>query len=217
MFDTAGCTPEEADHGVILVHGRGSDGSEMRPVFSSLYLRKSYALFPHGPFEIMKGNRLAWYTHFWNVEPEANLTEISHSFSIIEQCLDEFKRHNIPETEITMVGHSQGANLLLEFVTDNPRPFNAVIAMRGCFLGHIEEERNFTSDLSGQRIVINSGRKDPYIPSKKTDQACEILKELGAEVSHKNYEAGHGICQAELNDLRKLFHKKFDFSILENH
>ena len=212
MFDTAGCSPEEADYGVILLHGRGSDGTEMRPVFSSLYLRKSYALFPHGPFEIMQSRR-AWYTQFWNVNPTENLQEISHSFGIVEQCLDEFKRHNIPESQIALIGHSQGANLLLEFVVDNPRPFKAVVAMRGCFLGNIDVDRQFASDLSGIKFVINTGRNDPYIPARKTDQACDNLKEMGGEVFHRNYKTSHGICQAELNDLRKLFHKDFDFSL----
>ena len=215
MFETAGCDPQGAKYGAVLVHGRGSDGSEMRPVFSSLYLRSTYALFPNGPFEIMKGNRLAWYTHFWNTDPEESLPEISHSFNIIDQCIDELIRNNIPENHITLLGHSQGANLLLEYVADNPRPFNAIVAMRGCFLGQLEQDRTIKSNLNGLRFIINSGRNDPYIPSKKSEQACEILSNSGAEVLHKHYETGHGVCQAELNDIRKLFHKNFDFAIFE--
>ena len=213
MFDTGGCDPDKAEYGVILLHGRGSDGSDMHPVFTSLYLRQSFALFPHAPFEIMQG-RLAWYTKFWNDDPDHNLAEMSQSFTVVEKCLDEFKRHNIPEENLILIGHSQGANLMLEFVVDNPRPFKAVVAMRGCFLGNLDVEREFTGDLNGIKFILNSGRKDPYIPIKKIDQTSELIQQLGGDVFYRNYDTAHGICQAELRDLRKLFHKNFDYSVL---
>lgn len=209
MIASSGLTPDKADIGIIMLHGRGSDSSDMKSVYTQLYHKNSYAIMPRAPFEIMPG-RFAWYAHFWNVNLEENLKQIKESFLLLDSCVNQLIEKGFKDEEIVLIGHSQGANVLMEYVANFPRKYKAIVSMRGCFLGNIGSNREFKERLAGTTVVLNSGRQDPYIPQKKVDQTSKILEFLGANVIKKQYESGHGICRAEIMDLRKLF--KNDFS-----
>lgn len=209
-----GCAPDEATLGFIMLHGRGSDASDMRSVLPDLFARTAYALMPQAPLEIMPG-RFAWYPHFWNENLEENLKYLHKSFEKIDLCIDHMHRVGIKDEQIVFISHSQGANLSLEYYLTHPRPYKAVISMRGCVLGNFNDERDFNDELKSTLISLNAGRKDPYIPMKKIEQSYDILKRLGADkVIKKQYETGHGICRTELMDLRRLIKK--DFALPEN-
>lgn len=208
MIATAGLNPEDAEIGIVMLHGRGSDSSDMKSVYAQLYHRTSHALMPRAPFEIMPG-RFAWYAHFWNVNLEENLKQIKESFLLLDECVNELSKKGFKDNQIVLIGHSQGANVLMEYVANFPRKFKAIVSMRGCFLGNIGSNREFKERLAGTTVVLNSGRQDPYIPQKKVDQTSKILDYLGANVIKKQYETGHGICRSEIMDLRKLFKNEF--------
>lgn len=208
MILTSGINPKDADACIVMLHGRGSDSSDMKSVYMQLYHKNTYAVMPRAPFEIMPG-RYAWYSHFWNVNLEENLKQIKESFLLLDECVNDLTEMGVPENKIVLLGHSQGANVIMEYVANFPRKYKAIVSMRGCFLGNIGSNRAFEKRLSGVTVVLNSGRQDPYIPQKKVDQTSALLEYLGATVIKKQYESGHGICRAEIMDLRKLFKSDF--------
>jgi phospholipase/carboxylesterase len=202
---TGGNEPDESELGMIMLHGRGSDINDMKSVVPSLRLKNVHLMMPQAPFEIMPG-RYAWYSHFWNENLEENLKQLSASFEVVDQCISDMINAGIDEENIVLFGHSQGANLLLEYFVSNPRSIKAVIALRGCLLGEFTIDRRFENDLpSDTPIIIHAGRKDPYIPVKKIDQTVEMLNKLGAPTQKRLYETGHGICRSELMDVKKMF------------
>jgi phospholipase/carboxylesterase len=203
-----GSEPDQSDLGMIMLHGRGSDISDMKSVVPSLRLKNVHLLMPRGPFEIMPG-RYAWYSHFWNENLDENLRQLSNSFEVVDQCISNMIDAGIEQENIILFGHSQGANLLLEYFVTNPRPIKALIALRGCLLGEFTIDRNFENELPDDSpLYIHAGRKDPYIPVKKIDQTLDLLQKLGAPVKKRLYETGHGICRQELMDVKKMFKQK---------
>ncbi len=212
MIATAGTNPDDADIGIVMLHGRGSDSSDMKSVYTQLYIKNVYAIMPRAPFEIMPG-RYAWYAHFWNVNLEENLKQIKESFILLDDCINQLNEKGFSDDQIVLIGHSQGANVLMEYCVNFPRKFKAIVSMRGCFLGNVGANREFKERLAGVSVVLNSGRQDPYIPQKKVDQTSAILEYLGANVIKKQYETGHGICRAEIMDLRKLFKNNFSAKV----
>ena len=208
-----GADAKDAHTGMIMLHGRGSDINDMKSVIPPLHLKGVHLAMPQAPFEIMPG-RYAWYSHFWNENLNENLQQLEPSFQLIDHCLDEMLESGLKYEDIILFGHSQGANLILEYFTQFPKPVKAVLALRGCLLGEFTSDRNFDETLPKEtKVIIHSGRKDPYIPAKKTDQTINLLKKLGANVFGKTFEAGHGICRPELMDIKKMF--KSDFETVE--
>lgn len=204
-----GVDPGDARYGFIMLHGRGSDINDMRSVLPTLQLKDAYVLLPQAPLEIMPG-RYAWYPHFWNENLEENLEHLENAFRLINSCVNDMVNKGIKQEKIVLLGHSQGANLIMEYYGFKPRPFQAVVSLRGCFLGNFGEERHFSGKKFPNTIImLNAGRRDPYIPIRKIDQTYNTLKRMGARVFKRQYETGHGICRSELIDLRKLIARDF--------
>ena len=208
---TTGADPEDAKRAMIMLHGRGSDINDMKSVIPSLRLKSdTYIILPEAPLEIMPG-RYAWYSHFWNEQLEDNLSQLENSFSVINACIQNLEENNLKVEDTILLGHSQGGNLLLEYIAAYPNAFKAVIILRGCFLGEHARDRHFKKKVDRRtRFILHAGRRDPYIPAKKFDQTVAILEKLGASRIHrKQFDAGHGICRQELNDIKKMLKENF--------
>lgn len=175
-----------------------------------LELSTAVYIIPEGPYEIMQG-RFAWYRHFWNENLFLNLQEMDHSFSIIDDCLNMLNKRGFKDEQIVLFGHSQGGNLMLEYMMTKPRAFKAVITMRSCLIGKSTGEREFAEKIPEIPIVLCAGRKDPFIPVRKVEQTATVMEDAGGYVIRRKYEAGHGITRNELVEIRKMF--PLDFKV----
>jgi len=194
---------DEADYALIMLHGRGSDVNDMKSCLPILQLKKVHVVIPQAPFEIMPG-RFAWYRYFWSENLEQNLKDLNNSFELLDHCVAELLEHGYDHSNIILFGHSQGANLILEYFLKTRASYHSVFALRGCVLGEYKIDRNFDdTDLPKKtKIYIHSGRRDPYIPPKKIDQTVSLLRKLKGNVTHSNFEAAHGICRKELIEIK---------------
>lgn len=188
----------------VMAHGRGCTTGDMQSIIPMLELKTAAYLIPEGPYEIMPG-RFAWYRHFWNENLFLNLQEMDHSFSIIDDALKQLNQRGFKDEQIVLFGHSQGGNLMLEYMMTKPRAFKAVITMRSCLIGKSTAEREFAEQIPNIPIVLCAGRKDPFIPIRKVEQTAMVMETAGAFVIRRKYEAGHGITRSELVEIRKMF------------
>jgi len=195
---------DEAKYGMVMLHGRGSDVNDMKSVLPNLQLEKVHIVILQAPIEIMPG-RFAWYRYFWNENLEQNLKDLKNSFNILEHCIADLEQYGIEQKDTMLFGHSQGANLVLEFFSQKNFPLKAVIALRGCFLGEYSIDRNFDTESlpDNTKVIMHAGRNDPYIPFKKVEQTAQKLENRGADVTTKQYKTGHGICRDELIEIRQ--------------
>lgn len=199
-----GAAYETAKMAFVMAHGRGSTTGDMQSIIPMLELADAAYVIPEGPYEIMPG-RFAWYRHFWNENLFLNLQEMDHSFSIIDECLTMLNKKGFKDDQIVLFGHSQGGNLLLEYMMTKPRAFKAVITMRSCLIGKSTSEREFAEVIPHIPVVLCGGRKDPFIPIRKIDQTAAVMENAGAFVIRRKYESGHGITRSELVEIRKMF------------
>lgn len=205
-----GAAPSDATYAFIMAHGRGSDVGDMQSLLPGIGKDNIYCVIPRGPLEIMPG-RNAWYPHFWNENLIENMRYMNMSFELLDHCVQHLYDQGFKDEQIVLIGHSQGANLLIEYFLANPRPYKALISMRGCVLGNYGDSRDFNNTLPPTLVLLNAGRRDPYIPMRKTDQSYNMMKRLGANVYKVQYEVGHGIHRSELNDLKKLVARDFKY------
>jgi len=56
--------------------------------------------------------------------------------------------------------------------------------------------------LAGLPVFIAHGTRDEVIPLSAAQQACETYKQLGANVTHGEYNVGHKMHVQAIRDLR---------------
>ena len=92
------------------------------------------------------------------------------------------------------LGYSNGANILASVVFAVPSLFDAAVLMHPL----IPFEPQVKGDLSGKRILITAGRRDPISPVALTEGLARYLAAQGANVVTSWHEGGHEIRREEL-------------------
>jgi phospholipase/carboxylesterase len=96
------------------------------------------------------------------------------------------------------LGYSNGANILASVLFSAPEKFDAAVLMHPLI--------PFTPDpqpgLTGKRVLITAGRRDPIAPVHSAELLAAYLKEQGAETDVFWHEGGHEIRREELLAVR---------------
>jgi phospholipase/carboxylesterase len=92
------------------------------------------------------------------------------------------------------LGYSNGANILTSTLFATPGLLDAVVLMHPL----IPFEPKVEGDLSGTRILMTAGRRDPICPPHLTSRLEAHLRHLHAQVELLWHEGGHEIRQAEI-------------------
>ena len=99
------------------------------------------------------------------------------------------------------LGYSNGANILASVLFAAPDLFERVVLMHP--LIPFEPVTNGT--LSGRRIVITAGRRDPICPANMTTRLEANLKADGADVAMVWHEGGHELREVEIDAAQAFF------------
>ena len=97
-------------------------------------------------------------------------------------------------TETTGLGYSNGANILATTAIHAPELFDRLILLHPLI--------PFTPDpvdLSGTRILVTAGERDPICPAPLTRTFTDWLESQGAEVTTHWHPGGHELARSELD------------------
>ena len=98
-----------------------------------------------------------------------------------------------------MIGFSQGGYLSYRMVLEHPDLFGAAILMSPSFKG----EEGSAPVTGCTRFALCYGREDRTIPATDQHAARAKLEQTGNLTYFEYPGMGHGICDAEIADLRK--------------
>jgi phospholipase/carboxylesterase len=96
------------------------------------------------------------------------------------------------------IGYSNGANILASVVFAEPLLFDAVVLMHPL----IPFEPEVDGDLTGRRVLITAGRRDPICPPNLTSRLEAHLRAKSADVSVVWHGGGHEVQPAEIEAAR---------------
>lgn len=102
---------------------------------------------------------------------------------------------------IVGLGYSNGANILASMLFARPDLFDAAVLMHPL----IPFRPRIAGSLSGRRILITAGRRDPICPPDFTARLADDLKGAGAEVDLEWHEGGHEVRPSEIEAARRFF------------
>jgi predicted esterase len=146
-----------------------------------------------------------WYPHSYADPISDNEPEFSSALKVIDDLVKDLAAQALPPEQLILLGFSQGACLVLEYATRNPRRYGGVVALAGCLFGPLDLERELEGSLQGTPTFLGCGASDPHFPVDRVEAAAEVLGSLGAEVTTRIYpDLGHEVNEDEISAIKRI-------------
>jgi predicted esterase len=154
----------------VLVHGRGSGPETMLDLAGRLAVGGVRCVLPAAA-----GN--TWYPQRFTAPLADNEPWLTHALEALAAHAEE---------DMALVGFSQGACLVLEYVARHPRRYRAVAGLSGGLIG-ADGELTRPQGLDGTPLIITAAEGDDWIPVERTRESAKLLEAAGAEVDLRIY------------------------------
>lgn len=195
---TAGAAPDEADAAVVLVHGRGARADGMLQ-FAREFGREGLH------YAAPQARRGTWYPNSFLAPVERNQPHLDSALGHVGRAIEHARSGGLPPEKVLLVGFSQGACLVSEFVARDPRRYAGLVLLSGGLIGAEGTEFDYDGDIAGMPFFLGVSDDDPHIPVSRAEETVEVFERLGADVRFDEYHGrGHGIFEEELVYLREL-------------
>lgn len=196
---TAGKDLSAARKVLIMIHGRGAFAEDMLSL-AGYFNVKDYALIAP------QATNNTWYPYSFLAAAKKNKPELSSALNVLNEIVSDINQQGIKSDNIYFLGFSQGACLMLEFITRNARKWGGAIAFTGGLIGDKIYTENYKGDFKGTKIFIASSNIDNHVPVERVYATTNILKNMHADVIEKIYDnMGHTINNDEIETANKLF------------
>jgi len=196
---TAGKDLSDAKKVLIMIHGRGAFAEDMLSL-AGYFNVKDYALIAP------QATNNTWYPYSFLASPKQNKPWLTSALNVLKEIVSDINNSGIISENIYFLGFSQGACLMLEFITRNARKWGGAIAFTGGLIGDKIYTENYKGDFEGTKIFIGASSTDAHVPVERVYATTNTLKNMHAEVTEKIYDnMGHTINNDEIEMANKLF------------
>jgi len=183
---------------VLLLHGRGADGGDLRPLAEQLP-RSWTAVLPNGPHAAAPwgyGPGFAWYRYLGGNVPEpesfrVSLAELDALFAALPGAL------GFAPGRLVLGGFSQGGTLSMAYALARPGQVGHALNFSGFLPDHPDVPVG-PGSAAGLRVFWGHGFSDGNIPFSIAESGRAALEAAGAEVEARDYPIGHWIDPLEL-------------------
>lgn len=183
-----GADPDQAKYWVLLLHGRGAGADDI------LGLSMEFEPHPDVCWLAPEANGLEWYPGKIGHPRRSNEPFLTVSLESLRGLIEKF-----PSERLIIGGFSQGACLVSEFLTREPKRYGGAWIFSGGFLGVPEDKPELGGDLAGTPVVISGSEHDPHIPLARMKETEAAVGSLGAEVSSLFYPGStHTVTSGEV-------------------
>ncbi|MDN5247906.1 MAG: dienelactone hydrolase family protein [Wolbachia endosymbiont of Tyrophagus putrescentiae] len=188
--------PEICDAGnkknlVICLHGWGSSGENLIHLakLMSKFLPDSHFVAPNAPFRREVGDGYQWFS-LEDRSEEALYNGVKSAASILNNFIDKkLKELNFKDSQLSLIGFSQGAMLAIHTSLTRTQPCASVVAYSGRF---IAPSRVAPEIKSKPNICVIHGDADDVVPFSSLDLAVRALKDNGVKAEgHPIHSLGH--------------------------
>ncbi len=197
----AGSTLDKNSKVLLLLHGRGGSAEDILTLSEHFTVAGFSLIAP-------QATNNTWYPYSFLAPPKENEPWLSSALQLLEEIMDDLQGIGIPTQHIYFTGFSQGACLMLEFVTRNASRYGGIAAFTGGLIGDRIYPENYKGDFKDTPVFIGTSNPDPHVPVERVYATSNILKTMHAAVTEKVYDnMGHTITQDEIEMANKLVFK----------
>ncbi|MBM3502520.1 MAG: phospholipase [Alphaproteobacteria bacterium] len=164
---------------VILLHGYGADGDDLFGLVPELARSLPDAAFasPHAPEPCGAGFGYQWFP-ITNLMPAAMLAGVQDAAPSLERFIEaERDRYDLDDSQVALVGFSQGTMMSLYVGLRRSQPLAAIVGFSGTLVGADTIARG----RAHPPVLLVHGSADPLVPVLALHDAVRGLK--AAEVA----------------------------------
>ena len=188
---------------ILLLHGYGSNEEDLFS-FATELPEEYYIISARAPYDLQYGS-YAWYAINFDADQNkfSDHEQAKVSRDIIAGFIDELvANYPIDDTQIAMVGFSQGSILSYAVALSYPEKVQKVVAMSGYLNLEIVAEDYLKNNFTNLKIFASHGTVDQVIPVEWARKTPAILENLGINITYKEYPVGHGVAPQNFYDFK---------------
>lgn len=170
---------------LFTFHGTGGDETQFHALGSEL-MPGARVVSPRGDVSEMGANRYFKRTG-------EGVYDMEDFWRGSRKMADFVRGERRGSDRLAGLGYSNGANILLGAAMVAPRLFTDMVVMHPLIPFDPEPV-----DLSGTRILVTAGRRDPICPAGETEALVNWLSDQGAQVEALWHDGGHEIQRSEI-------------------
>ena len=171
--------------GVIVLHGRDMQASDLSPFASAL--GPGLFVFPQA-----RGNR-------WWSSPDHGFERAAARAELATVCAAMDR----PPSQLVLAGFSQGGMLAMDFVLHGGLRPAALVLLSSCTIAPADWTPR-ASQLAGLRVLVAHGQHDAELPFARGEELRDFARAGGANVTWLPFDGGHEIPLVVWRALRRL-------------
>jgi len=177
--------PGKSSRTLLLLHGTGGNERDLLPLGRELDPSASL-LSPRG--KILENGMPRFFRRL--AEGVFDLEDLKTRTNELADFLAAAVRHyKLAADHIVGVGYSNGANIAASMLLLRPEIMQATVLFRAM----VPLIPDNLPDLSSVRVWIGAGNQDPIVATSETQRLVDLLRDAGADVTVRFFEAGHGL------------------------
>jgi phospholipase/carboxylesterase len=184
---------------LLLLHGTGGNENDMIPLGRDLD--------PAAALLSLRGNVLEnGMPRFFRRLAEGVFDEedvVRRANELADFVPAAAAKYEFDPAMLTAVGYSNGANIAAAVFLLRPGVIKSAVLLRAM----VPLTPAAVPDLTGTRILICSGTRDPIIPVENAERLTAMLREGGADVTPRLEDAGHQLVFDEIAAAKKWLHE----------
>jgi predicted esterase len=182
--------------GIVAIHGRGQSPAFMLDLLGYL----SWADFP---IVAPAAHEQTWYPQKFMMPLADNQPWLDHAHEAVATSIERFTALGLAPSQVVLVGFSQGACLLADFIYRNPTHYKAVCCFTGGLPGEAGSVWPPTGSLSQTPIFLSSSEVDEWVPPARVRETAAVFEQMQGQVScHIYANRPHEVCEEELAAVR---------------
>lgn len=201
--ETYGAPVDAASLIVYGVHGRGQSPEFIRSLADRVGVLEQVCGLEQVHWVMPAASGDSWYPQGFMVPPEENQPHLDEALGAVTADLDDLAVASA--APIVVLGFSQGACLLAEYLLTARPAVHGIILHTGGYLG--PEVRTFASEprYAGIPAAVLTAREDSWVPLHRCEETAQALESIGADVTVSIFEdTEHHINDEAIGQIRAL-------------
>ena len=194
---------------IFAMHGWGLSAFDLHGIAPFIAGGRFLVICPQGPHEVEIGaiNGYGWYETKPGGKPDEEK---------IDAAVDELRafineacgRYPVERSKIVLAGFSQGGMMAYNLAMRWPDKFAALVGISTAFPDFLFERAKNREAIAKLPVLVQHGRADEALDMARARKSVELLRELGAPVTFREYDCRHEICADGVRDLSAFLAEK---------